>query len=239
MRPWPVASGLPTAAGKVELPARQPFTAMTIGVLAYQGDFEKHQRMISALGVDARLVRNVAHLNAVDALILPGGESTTIGMLLERFGLLDAIRERLAGPFPILGTCAGAILLARDIEGSDQLRLGVLDMAVRRNAYGRQVFSFEATVQTPAASPLSDSNRPWQGVFIRAPQITRVGSDLSVLATFEGSPVVVQRGAVIAATFHPELTDDSRLHRFFVQQVAAALGPAAPSLDAPRAVVGH
>lgn len=190
-----------------------------VGVLAYQGGFAKHLEQFSRLKVDARPVRDLDALDHVRALVIPGGESTTIGMLMERFGLLQAVRERIAGGFPVFGTCAGAILLAREIESSDQPRIGVMDMTVRRNAYGRQVESFEADVV-----PVADGywhNGPFHGVFIRAPQILRTGSSVEEILAFEGSPVLVRSGNLLAGTFHPELTPDTRIHRYFLDAVAA------------------
>lgn len=192
----------------------------TIGVLSYQGDFEKHIRMTEPLGVRVCAVRNVTQFERVDALIIPGGESTTIGMLMERFGILTSLLARIELGFPVLGTCAGAILLAREIEASDQVRIGAMDIAVRRNAYGRQVCSFEADLSA-AGIALTDAAAevPMRGVFIRAPRITTTGPQVERLAMFEDDPVIVRQGALLAATFHPELTEDDRLHRYFVQRL--------------------
>lgn len=163
------------------------------------------------MGSHVRYVRTREEISAVDGLIIPGGESTTIGKLLTRFGLLEPIRERIREGMPVFGTCAGAILLAKEIEGSDQDRLGVMDIAVMRNAYGRQIESFEADVDVP-----SISGDPVRGVFIRAPIITSTGPGVEVLGTFEDHPVVVRQANLLAATFHPELAGDRRLHSIFL-----------------------
>ena len=148
-----------------------------------------------------------------DAMIIPGGESTTIGMLCERFGLLEAIRERIAGGMPVLGTCAGAILLAQEIVESDQPRIGSLDIGIRRNAYGRQRESFEADIDLA-------SGGTFRGVFIRAPKIERVGNGISVLGSLDGNPVLIAHEGIWAATFHPELTADRRIHAEFLEYAA-------------------
>jgi len=192
----------------------------TVGVISFQGDFEKHIERSHALGVRAVPVRDADTAGQVDAIIIPGGESTTIGMLLERFGMLDLIRRRIGDGLPVLATCAGTILLADEISGSDQPRIGGLHIAVRRNAYGRQIESFEADVI------VGDSDWPrWQessvlGVFIRAPIIESVSDEVKVILEFEGKAVLVRQGAILAATFHPELTADTRVHEYFFRAVA-------------------
>jgi 5'-phosphate synthase pdxT subunit len=185
--------------------------AKSVGILSFQGDFDRHARIISSLGHRSIPVRTVEGLAELDALIIPGGESTTIGMLMDRFGLLSALRDRISEGLPVFGTCAGAILLARTIESSDQPRIGVMDISVVRNAYGRQIESFEADVEVPILP-----DRPVRGVFIRAPIISEVGESVSVLAHFESRPVVVRQGSLLAATFHPELAGDARLHELFI-----------------------
>jgi pyridoxal 5'-phosphate synthase pdxT subunit len=182
----------------------------TVGVLAIQGDFAAHARVLRRLGVDAVEVRRAAGLNAVQALIIPGGESTTMLKFIEG--------EELAGPItafarkgrPILGTCAGAILLAREVYNPAQASLGLIDIDVERNGYGRQVDSFIANVETVAGGPL-------EAVFIRAPKIKKVGPAVEVLATLDDQPVLVRESNVLAVTFHPELTEDDRIHRLLVQ----------------------
>ncbi len=187
-----------------------------VGVLALQGDVPEHLRAVEQAGAAAVPVRRRAALDEVDALILPGGESTTLGKLLERYDLMEPIRERARAGMPILGTCAGLILLAREIEGSDQPRLGLLDVTVRRNAYGRQVESFETDVTVPALGP-----EPVRAVFIRAPIVTRTGPEVERLAETEDAPILVRQGALIGAAFHPEMAGEDRLHRFLIQQIGA------------------
>ena len=188
-----------------------------IGVLSYQGGFAKHLERLKAIGSEPIAVRDFATLARVDALIIPGGESTTIGMLLERFGLLEAVKQRIAAGLPVFGTCAGAILLAREIEDSAQPRIGAMNITIRRNAYGRQIESFEADGGALPGSGTGLSG--FHGVFIRAPQIIRVGPDVTPLLEFEGQPILVRSGRLLAATFHPELTGDDRIHRYFVENL--------------------
>ncbi len=187
---------------------------MKVGVLALQGAFALHAEVLRSLGAHPIEVRRAEHLD-VDALVLPGGESTTISMLLDSSGLRDALVERLAGGMPTLGTCAGLILLATDVHDgrADQHSLGVLRATVRRNAYGRQIDSFEAPVA------LVGDEVPFPGVFIRAPVIVDVGEGVEVLARHEGTPVLVADGGVVGATFHPELAGDSRVHRLFLERI--------------------
>ena len=188
----------------------------TIGVVAFQGDFQKHLDVLVAMGQTARAVRRPEELAAIDGLIIPGGESTTIGMLMERFGLLTAIKAEVEGrSLAIMGTCAGAILLAREIVDSRQARLGLMHITVERNAYGRQIDSFEAEMEVRGAG-----EERVTGVFIRAPRIVRVDPGVEVLARFEDDAVVVREGRFLALTFHPELTDDTRIHDLFLGMVA-------------------
>jgi len=189
---------------------------LIIGVLALQGDFAKHLEVLERLGVQGVQVRLPEHLDRVDGLIIPGGESTTMGKLLGRFGLDAAIRGMAERGMPVFGTCAGMILLAKEIEGSDQPRLGLIDMKVRRNAFGRQVNSFEVDLSVPELG-----GEPVRGVFIRAPFVTEVGKGVQVMAKLDdGRIVMVRQGKHIAAAFHPELTDDSRVHEFFIRIVS-------------------
>jgi len=196
-----------------------------IGVLALQGDFKKHLDMLASLGADARPFKDASELPELSGVILPGGESTTIGMLMERRGLLEPLRKALVGGLPAFGTCAGAILLSTDIEHSDQLRLGAMDMSVLRNAYGSQVDSFEAKLDF--ADPENGLRFELEGVFIRAPRIDRLGPDLKVLARFDGAPVLVRQGRMLAATFHPELTASSAVHAYFLTRLCGLPGPQA------------
>jgi 5'-phosphate synthase pdxT subunit len=189
-----------------------------VGVLALQGDFREHMRALRRLGVEATEVRLPGQLAGLDGLILPGGESTTMGKLAVEFDLLEPLRGLAAGGLPMWGTCAGMILLARD-AGRSQPLIGALDVTVQRNAFGRQLQSFETNLSIPA---LADSRPPFRAVFIRAPLITRVGPEVEVLARLDGDGgrtgeiVAVRQGRLLATAFHPELTDDDRFHRYFL-----------------------
>jgi pyridoxal 5'-phosphate synthase pdxT subunit len=176
---------------------------MRIGVLAVQGNFREHAAMLRRLGTEPVEVRKPEQLEGLDGLIIPGGESTAIMRLVRLYGLEDAIREFSR---PVFGTCAGMILLDRN-------HLGVLDLEVARNAYGRQVASFEADLD------LGGDERPLRGVFIRAPRVAEVGADVDVLAELDGEPVLLRDGRVLVASFHPELTDDTRVHERFLDLV--------------------
>jgi pyridoxal 5'-phosphate synthase pdxT subunit len=190
-----------------------------VGVLALQGAFAAHQRVLADLGLATAQVRTPDDLAAVDALVMPGGESTTMSKLLVSTGLFDEIAARLDTGMPTFGTCAGMILLARDVlDGRpDQRSFGVIDLDVRRNGYGRQVDSFEADLEVPV---LGDD--ALHAVFIRAPKVERVGDDVDVLARHHDVPVLVRQGNVVVASFHPELTDDHRIHRWFVDTIVHA-----------------
>jgi 5'-phosphate synthase pdxT subunit len=185
-----------------------------VGVLALQGDVPEHLQAAERAGAQAVPVRTREALEEVEALIIPGGESTTVGKLLERYELMEPIRARAAAGMPILGTCTGLILLAREIEGSEQPRLGLLDVTVRRNAYGRQLDSFETDVSVPALG-----SEPVRAVFIRAPMVTRTGPDVEVLAEFDNHPVLVRQGGLFGSAFHPELAGDERIHRLLLEQI--------------------
>lgn len=187
---------------------------MLIGVLALQGAFREHEKALRACGSDmeTRQIRLPGQLEGLDGLVIPGGESTTMGKLMIQYGLLDPIRDRALKGMPIFGTCAGLIMLAREINGSNQPRLGLMDMLVERNAFGRQVDSFEADIEVPCLGP-----EPFRAVFIRAPYIMRVGPGVEVLAEYKGKIVAARQGKCLAAAFHPELTGDLRLHRYFLE----------------------
>ena len=189
---------------------------MKVGVLALQGAFARHAAALSALGAEPALVRTPEHLAAVDALVLPGGESTTMSMLLESSGLFDPLAERLAAGLPTFGTCAGMILLATEVlDGRpDQRSYAAIDVSVRRNAFGRQVDSFETDLDVAG---LDDG--PFHAVFIRAPVVERAGPDVEVLASVDGRPVLARQGAVYVSAFHPELTPDLRLHALFLEEI--------------------
>jgi 5'-phosphate synthase pdxT subunit len=189
-----------------------------IGVLALQGAFREHREVLDALGVPCTEVRVPEHLSQVDALVIPGGESTTMTRLLDTSGLRPTLEARLRDGMPAFGTCAGLILLAAEVRDGrpDQVPLGVLDVTVRRNGYGRQRDSFETGL---AVEGLTGAAFP--GVFIRAPVIERAGSTVEVLAAHDGHPVLVRQGRVWGATFHPELSGDLRVHQQFVQSIDA------------------
>jgi len=192
-----------------------PETTVHIGVLALQGDFERHLVMLNSLGhlgVSAIAVKTPAQIELCDGVIIPGGESTTVGKLMVRYGVDEAIRRRAAEGMAVFGTCMGMIVLAKEIEGSDQFRLGLMDMTVRRNAFGRQVDSFEADLDIA-----SIGEPPIRAVFIRAPFITDLRGSAKAIATLDtGEVVMVRQGNLLAAAFHPELTDDTRVHEYFV-----------------------
>jgi 5'-phosphate synthase pdxT subunit len=191
----------------------------TIGVLALQGDFNAHQKMLLSLpDIDTVTVRSVGELSTVDALILPGGESTTVAKLLIRSGLMQPLRDRLVAGMPAYGTCAGLILLAKTIVGRpEQPTIGALKVSVDRNAFGRQVDSFEADIPFPLPA---DSEASVRGVFIRAPYVESADDGVDVLARFEDRVVAVRHGAILATAFHPELTDDNRVHAYFASIVS-------------------
>ncbi|MCX6345363.1 MAG: pyridoxal 5'-phosphate synthase glutaminase subunit PdxT [Armatimonadetes bacterium] len=193
-----------------------------IGILGLQGDFQKHLEMLQLIdGVEARVVRTPEQIEWCDGLILPGGESTTIGKLMARYGIDVAIKQRVAAGMAIFGTCTGMILLASEIENSDQHLLGLIDMIVRRNAFGRQIDSFEADLKISCIE--GDSVKL---VFIRAPYVTSVGEKVEVLALLDnGEIIMVRQGNCLAAAFHPELTDDTRVHAYFVQMTREAKVP--------------
>lgn len=184
---------------------------LCVGVLALQGAFREHLAAMSRLDVASREVRQLKDLDGIDAMIIPGGESTTMGKLLREWNMLDPLRRRIEQGMPVYGSCAGLILLCRSIEGSDQPRLGVLDATVRRNAFGRQVDSFETELDMPEVGA-----EPVPAVFIRAPVIIRVGEGVKVLAQVKDQAVAVRQDNVLATSFHPELTSDTRLHRYFL-----------------------
>lgn len=193
----------------------------TIGVLAIQGDFAAHARALERVGVRAAEVRRAVDLENIDGLIIPGGESTTMLKLIAEADLGRSITAFAREGKPVFGTCAGTILLAREVHNPRQDSLGLIDIDVERNAYGRQVDSFIAEAETTL------EGGPLEAVFIRAPKIRRVGTSIDVLARIDSEPVFVRQGNVLAATFHPELTEDRRVHRLFAEMVARSKGRAA------------
>lgn len=189
---------------------------LTVGILGLQGAVRPHRRCLEGLGVAVRRVRVPEHLDGLAGLVLPGGESTTVGMLLDSSGLREPLIQAVDGGLPVLATCAGVIVLAREVlDGRpDQVPLARLDVSVRRNAYGRQVESFEAPVE------VAELGRDVTGVFIRAPVIERCGDGVEVLAHHADRPVLIRQGAVVAATFHPELSGDTGVHELFLSGIA-------------------
>ena len=187
---------------------------MKIGVLALQGAFREHRIMLEHCGADVVEVRSPEHLDDLAGLVIPGGESTTIGKMMVRWGLLEKIRQRHAAGMGIYGTCAGMILLAKEIVGSDQPRLGLMDITVRRNAFGRQRESFEADLQVPEFGPA-----PLKAVFIRAPYIEAAGPDVQVLAQVNEKTVIARQGRCLVTAFHPELTHSDQVHRYFMNML--------------------
>jgi len=198
---------------------------LTIGVLALQGDFREHIRSVDLAGHDAFALKSKEELDGIDALIIPGGESTTMAKLAKNFGLFDPIRGAIAQGLPVYGSCAGMIMLAREIEGaaSGQESFGGIDMKVRRNAFGRQVDSFESDIDFAGITAPAI-----RGVFIRAPWVESVGSGVEVLASVSTStgehPVAVREGNLLATSFHPEITEDFRVHRYFLEEIVMKSG---------------
>ena len=188
--------------------------APKVGVLALQGDVIEHVKMLQRLGVEAVEVRTPEDLARVDALIIPGGESTTIGKLAVTYGLDKAIPARVREGMPVYGTCAGMIALAKRANGGEPPLLRLMNITVHRNAYGRQVDSFETDLEIPALG-----GPPLHAVFIRAPTIESAGPDVEVLASLGGKPVLARQGNMLVSAFHPELTSDDRVHRYFVEML--------------------
>ena len=193
---------------------------MSIGVLALQGDFDLHRKALDRLGIESVEVRLPRQLDQVGGLIMPGGESTTLLKLLDEWEFVPALEKFHAAGKPVMGTCAGLILLARDVESPKQPSLGFIDITAVRNAYGRQKESFE----TEGEADLGEGPRPIKMVFIRAPRISRVGSAVTPLVRHKGETVMARQGTVLVAAFHPELTDDPTVHRYFATMVRQAAG---------------
>jgi 5'-phosphate synthase pdxT subunit len=192
---------------------------MRIGVLALQGAFAEHIAILSRLGVETLEVRLPKHLANLDGLIIPGGESTTISRLMHEYQLDGPITQLALNGMAVMGTCAGMIVMAADVDALDRPTLGLIDIAVKRNAFGRQVNSFETDLDIPALGA-----EPFRGIFIRAPVVTSVGAKVEVLCRLStGDVVAVRQGKCLALAFHPELTDDSRLHRYFLNVASGAL----------------
>jgi pyridoxal 5'-phosphate synthase pdxT subunit len=184
-----------------------------VGVLSLQGDFREHLRILSELGIEPVSVKTPQQLADVDALVIPGGESTTIGKLAVRFGLLDPLREAIRDGLAVYGTCAGMILLSSAVTEGDQPLIGALDVVVKRNAFGRQNESFETDLE------IEGLDMPFHAVFIRAPWIEKVGSDVEVLGEVDDHAVMVRQDRILASSFHPELTGDKRIHRMLIDLI--------------------
>lgn len=192
-------------------------TNRVVGVLALQGDYAEHGRMLERIGCRSRQVRRVDELEGLAALIIPGGESTTMLKFIEEGGLTEPLRKLYADGSALYGTCAGAILLAKEVTSPRQASLGLMDLTVERNGYGRQMDSHVAEEPCPELG-----SAPLPMVFIRAPIIRRVGKGVTVLARHRGEPVLVRQGRLLVSTFHPELSDDERVHRYFIERVVGA-----------------
>jgi len=188
---------------------------MIIGVLALQGAFREHIRMIRMCGEEAREIRLPEELDSVDALIIPGGESTTISKLMVEYGFPGRLKSMVKSGKPVMGTCAGLILLAGSLQGKRQKLLNLIDIDVKRNAYGRQIESREVDIEIPAIGP-----EPFHAVFIRAPQIESAGPKVEALATYQGKIVLARQKNILICCFHPELTDDTRIHRYFLEMAS-------------------
>ena len=210
-----------------------------VGILSLQGDFDAHRRAVEEVGMPARLIRRPRDLEGVSGLIIPGGESTTLLKLARDFGLLEGIKRLHDEGVPIFGTCAGAILLARRVITPEQPSLGLIDVVIERNAWGRQRESFETTaaIGDGAGGWEGDTALPMDLVFIRAPRIRSCGPGVEVLITLDGEPVLVRQGTVIASTFHPEMSRDRRVHAMFCKEAAAAGNAAGAAGNAPPAAV--
>ncbi|MCK5281966.1 MAG: pyridoxal 5'-phosphate synthase glutaminase subunit PdxT [Nanoarchaeota archaeon] len=184
---------------------------MKVGVLALQGDFREHISILKKLKLTPIEVRTKEELDNVKALIIPGGESTTIGKLLKKYQLDKEIKKRYKKGMPIYGTCAGAIVLAKEIIDSDQLNLDLIDVSIERNAYGRQADSFEADISLP------NSKKPFHAIFIRAPKIKQIRNGVKILSKHKKEPILARTDNILISTFHPELTEDTRIHEYFIQ----------------------
>lgn len=191
----------------------------TVGILALQGDVDEHAAALARVGAEPVRVKTPAQLRGVDGLVIPGGESTTVMKLLARAELAQPIAERVREGMPLWGTCMGMIVIARDVAGLEQPALNLIDVTVRRNAFGRQNLSAEVELPIPALGPA-----PFPAIFIRAPWIERAGSGVEVLAQRDGHGVMVRQGNVLGTSFHPELSGDARVHRYFLEMIASCAG---------------
>ena len=209
---------MPNGAGDTTPVTPRLASGLRVGVVALQGAFEAHQERLTAIGVDAPLIRTPSDLESVDAVVLPGGESTTMSRLLATSGLFEVLEGRFADGMPVLGTCAGMILCATDVlDGRpDQRGFGLIDLTVRRNGYGRQLNSFESDIDVVGL------DEPFHAVFIRAPLVERLGDDIEILASVDGVAVLVRNQRCTVAAFHPELTNDVRIHEMFVSSLSTS-----------------
>lgn len=189
---------------------------MRLGILALQGDFREHKNFLEDLGANTRLVRRRGDLEELDGLVIPGGESTTISNLMRKWDLFESIKQEVRNGLPVFGTCAGLILLADNLTGKPPT-LGLMDITVERNAYGRQIESFESELEVTNAWDFTENSL--RGVFIRAPQVTRIGEEVEVLARHEDEPVLLREGQILGSTFHPELTENKGVHEYFLSMV--------------------
>lgn len=187
---------------------------MKIGILALQGAFREHQKMLELLGAETQLVKLPQHLEGLDGLVVPGGESTTMGKLLREYDLQKPIQNLAKAGMPVFGTCAGMIVMANKIHGADEPHLALMDVEVNRNSFGRQVDSFETDLEMPVIG-----EQPFPAVFIRAPHVESVGPEVTTLATYNGRVVAAEQGHYLALSFHPELTGDTRIHEHFLNMV--------------------
>lgn len=186
---------------------------MIIGVSGIQGDFREHKCVIEKLGHETLVVRNIEDLEKIDGLIIPGGESTTMIRIMKRIGLFEQLKNKILNGLPVYGTCAGLIVLAKEIENYPQESLGVINISVMRNAYGRQVDSFDEMVH------IKGFESPFKAVFIRAPRVDWYGPEVEVLSELDGHPIMLRQHNVLVTSFHPELTDDTRIHEYFLSMV--------------------
>ncbi|ABR31692.1 glutamine amidotransferase [Thermosipho melanesiensis] len=186
---------------------------MKIGVSGIQGDFREHKVMLERLGVEVLVVRKPEELDEVEGLVIPGGESTTMIRIMKMVNLYEKLKEKILSGFPVFGTCAGMILLSKEVVNFKQDSLGVIDIKVERNAYGRQVDSFETDVE------IKGFDKSYRAIFIRAPKVVDYGNDVEVLSIYEDAPILLRQKKVLVASFHPELTEDTRVHEYFLSMV--------------------
>ncbi|SHH39245.1 pyridoxal 5'-phosphate synthase glutaminase subunit PdxT [Thermosipho atlanticus] len=186
---------------------------MKIGVSGIQGDFREHKAVLERMGIEALVVKKPEELDLVDGLIIPGGESTTMIRIMKMIGFYEVLKNKIENNFPVFGTCAGMIVLSKEVVNFKQDSLKAIDIKVERNAYGRQVDSFETDVY------IKDFDKPFRAIFIRAPKVIEYGKDVEVLSEYDSSPILLRQGNILVASFHPELTVDTRIHEYFVEMI--------------------